>query len=72
MYAEGDGTKQDYFKSVKYYTKACDGNYALACYKLGVGHFGGYAGCSQSFPKAKNLFNKACKGGIHIACDKYA
>jgi TPR repeat protein len=35
MYKEGKGVKQDNFKVVKFYQKACDLNYGGGCSNLG-------------------------------------
>ena len=36
MYVEGTGVRQDAVTAVELFRKACDGQYAAACFNLGV------------------------------------
>jgi TPR repeat protein len=39
MYEKGRGVKQDDFKALKFYQKACDLNYGSGCFNLGLSSF---------------------------------
>ncbi len=71
MYRHGQGVKQDDFKAVKLYSKACDGGIAGGCNLLGFMYANGQ-GVKQSNSKAKELFGKACEGGHADGCTNYA
>jgi len=57
VYAEGKGVKQDYFKAVELFQKACDGGDAAGCYNLGIMYMNGQ-GVKQDYSKAKKLLVK--------------
>jgi len=70
MYNLGQGVKQDYFKAVELFQKACDGGDAAGCYNLGIMYMNGQ-GVKQDYAKAKELFGKACDMKLQSGCDGY-
>lgn len=52
---------------MKFYSKSCDGGYAMGCHNLGVMHYIGQ-GTKKNHPKAKEFFKKACNNGYLDAC----
>ena len=70
MYENGRGVKQDYFKAVELYTKACDGRVTIGCNNLGNMYHKGQ-GVRQSDSKAKELYGKACDAGFDDGCKNY-
>ena len=68
-YDHGDikGVKQDKFKAVELYTKACDGGRAGSCSNLGFMYSNG-EGVRQDKFKAVELYTKACDGGDAKGC----
>ena len=66
-YDNGEGVRQDKFKAVELYTKACDGGSAGGCLNLGVMYSNG-EGVRQDTFKAVELFTKACDGGSANGC----
>ena len=61
------GVRQDKFKAVELYTKACDGGEAVGCSNLGV-MFEKGEGVKQDKFKAVALYTKACDGGRASGC----
>ena len=59
MFEEGKGVKQDDFKALKFYQKACGLNDGSGCSNLGVMHEKG-KGVKQDNFKAVKFFQKAC------------
>ena len=70
-YYFGQGVKQNYFKSVEYYKKSCNGVYAYGCDALGLAYYNG-EGVKQSNSMAKKYFGKACDGKVEEGCNHYA
>ena len=66
-YDNGEGVRQDKFKAVKLYTKACDGGSANGCSDLGAMYDNG-EGVRQDKFKAVELYTKACDGGSANGC----
>lgn len=71
MYYFGEGVRQDKFKAVELYTKACDGGYALGCWSLGLMYEDG-DGVRQNYNKALELYGKACDLKNEYGCENYA
>jgi TPR repeat protein len=59
MYSNGEGVKQDDFKAVEFYQKACDLNHGKGCSNLGLSYVNG-KGVKQDDIKAVEVFQKAC------------
>ena len=59
MYEKGKGIKQDDFKALKFFQKACDLNSGGGCSNLGVMYKKG-KGVKQDDLKALKFFQKAC------------
>ena len=66
-YSNGTGVKQDSFKAVELYRKACDGQEALGCSNLGRMYDKGEGVTQDSF-KALELYRKACDGQDAEGC----
>ena len=71
MYANGEGIRQDSFKAVELYQKACDGGNATGCVNLGVLYRKG-EGVRKDDSKALNLFGKACDLKDELGCKNFA
>ena len=71
MYDNGKGVKQDYFKAVELFRKACNGGESMGCNNLGVMYEDG-KGVKQDYFKAKELFGKACDMKEAKGCENYA
>ena len=59
MYEEGKGVKQDDFKALKFFQKACGLNSGSGCSQLGY-LYGKGKGVKQDDFKALKFFQKAC------------
>ena len=59
MYERGKGVKQDDFKALKFYQKACDLNFSGGCSNLGLMYEKG-KGVKQDDLKALKFYQKAC------------
>ena len=59
MYEEGKGVKQDDFKALKFYQKACGLNFSGGCSNLGLMYEKG-KGVRKSNTKALKYYGKAC------------
>jgi TPR repeat protein len=62
-----DGLPADPAVSVPYYTKACDGGIAVACYELGNLYLKG-SGVKQDTARSVELLKKACAAGDQRGC----
>ncbi len=51
MYFNGYGTKQNYHKAIKLYSKTCDNGYAPSCNNLGLLYYNGN-GVAVNYDKA--------------------
>jgi uncharacterized protein len=71
MYANGEGVKQDKFKAVELYTKACDGGNAGGCIILGFNYESG-EGVKLDKKRALALYGKACDLKGELGCKNYA
>ena len=69
-YKFGKGVRQDYFKAVQYYKKACDLGSASGCNNLGYNYDKGL-GVKQNESTAKQYYGKACDLGHQMGCDNY-
>ena len=65
------GVRQDKFKAVELYTKACDGGDASGCSNLGVMYSNG-EGVRLDKKRALALFGKACDMKEERGCKNYA
>ncbi|MEJ2437067.1 MAG: tetratricopeptide repeat protein, partial [Sulfurovaceae bacterium] len=63
-----EGVKKDASKSAQLYKIACDGDYALGCYNLGILYDNG-TGVEQDKSKAIDLYKVACEGGEPLGCN---
>ena len=70
-YDDGEGVRQDKFKAVELYTKACDGGYAAGCSNLGVMYSNG-EGVKLDKKRALALYGKACDLKEERGCKNYA
>ena len=70
-YQVGQGVRQDSFKAVKLYRKACNGRYADGCGNLGWMYKYG-KGVRQSTSTAQMYYGKGCDLGSDLACENYA
>ena len=70
-YDNGEGVRQDKFKAVKLYTKACDGGSANGCSNLGAMYDNG-EGVKLDKKRALALFGKACDLKSEKGCKNYA
>ena len=70
-YDDGDGVRQDKFKAVELYTKACDGGNANGCLNLGVMYEYG-EGVKLDKKRALALYGKACDLKGELGCKNYA
>ena len=70
-YVIGKDVKQDDFKALKFYQKACDLNYGSGCFNLGVMYEKG-KGVRKSNPKALKYYGKACDLELVLGCKNYA
>ena len=70
-YDNGEGVRQDKFKAVELYTKACDGGSAEGCFNLGVMYVTG-EGVKLDKKRALALFGKACDLKNEQGCKYYA
>jgi TPR repeat protein len=70
MYANGQGVKQDYFKAVKLYKKACDGGVFLGCNNLGVRYinFSFMSGMAFRIATLKKLWKKGVVAELYYLC----
>ena len=71
MYEKGKGVKQDDFKALKFYQKACDLNDSSGCSNLGFMYEKG-KGVRKSNPKALKYYGKACDLELVLGCKNYA
>lgn len=64
------GLDRDHEWANRYYKKACDGGFAMACFELGVNHQAGKLGAKRrADPElAREYFGKACRAGFQPAC----
>lgn len=69
-YHYGKGTRQDYFKAIQLYKKACDFGNASGCNNLGYLYAKG-RGVKQNESTAKQYYGKACDLGEQKGCDNY-
>lgn len=83
MHILGKGTRQDYFKAVEFYQKACNMKIAknednkeslimqgASCNNLGARYENGQ-GVKQNLYTAKQYYGKACDLGLQKGCDNY-
>ena len=70
IYYNGKGVRQDYTKTIEWFTKAANQEYALAQYNLGL-MYGRGEGVRQNTATAKEYFGKACDNGDQDGCDGY-
>ena len=70
MYSSGLGVRQDYQKSLEWYQKAANQNYAKAQFNLGVMYQAGQ-GVRQDNHKAKSYYGQSCDNGFQAGCDAY-
>lgn len=70
MYYEGRGVRQDYQKSLEWFTKAANQGITEAQHNLGVMYENG-EGVRQDYKKAKNFFGLSCDNGNQLGCDAY-
>ena len=70
-YDNGEGVRQDKFKAVELYTKACDGRDAAGCSNLGLMYDNG-EGVKLDKKRALALFGKACDLKDEQGCKNYA
>lgn len=70
LYHDGKGIKQDYFKAVEFYKKACDGGQVIGCFNLGHMYRDGL-GVKQNKKIAKELFGIVCDGQDANGCENY-
>lgn len=70
MYYEGKGVRQDYAKSIEWYTKAANQGNAGAQYNLALMYFQG-KGVRQDFRISKEWVGKSCDNGYQYGCDMY-
>ena len=70
-YDKGEGVRQDKFKAVELYTKACDGGNADGCTNLGVMYVNG-EGVKLDKKRALALYGKACDLKEERGCKNYA
>ncbi|WP_221252991.1 tetratricopeptide repeat protein [Campylobacter sp. 19-13652] len=60
-------TNGDKVKSIKFFTKSCNGNYALACTRLAnIYEMGNIV--TKDYEKAMQLYDKGCKQGDARGC----
>lgn len=59
---------QDMVGAARLFTQACNGDYAFACYRLGVAYWNG-AGVAKDTNRAELLFRKSCEKGEKQACE---
>ena len=62
--------RQDYFKAMQFYKKACDLGNASGCNNLGSLYAKG-RGVKQNESIAKQYYGKACDFGDQMGCDNY-
>jgi len=70
-YQYGKGVRQDNFKAVKLYRKACNGKIESACNNLGWMYDYG-KGVRQDKSMAQMYYGKACDMGNDMGCSNYA
>ena len=70
-YDNGEGVRQDKFKAVELFTKACDGGNASGCFNMGVMYIIG-EGVKLDKKRALALFGKACDLKEEKGCKNYA
>ena len=70
-YDNGEGVRQDKFKAVELFTKACDGGSANGCLNLGVMYVKG-EGVKLDKKRALALVGKACDLKSEKGCKNYA
>ena len=69
-YANGQkGYTKNNTKSKYFFEKACDLNYGVGCYNLGLVYLNGL-GVNKNKSSAKTYFDKACSLGRQEACDE--
>jgi TPR repeat protein len=71
MYETNKGIKQDYFKALEYFQKACELNSGGGCSNLGVAYKHGN-GVKQDYFKAVEYYRKACDLKNKLGCENYA
>ena len=71
MHYKGKGVKQDDFKALKFYQKACDLNFSGGCSNLGLMYEKG-KGVRKSNTKALKYYGKACDLELALGCKNYA
>ena len=71
MYDNDKGVKQDYFKAVTLYQKACGLDIGSGCFNLEVSYYNG-KGVRQSNQKALEYWGKACDLKLQSGCKNYA
>jgi hypothetical protein len=62
VYYEGNKTKQNYAKALKYLNKSCDLKYGMACLQL-ASMYGNGTGVTKSREKTSEYYEKACDYG---------
>ena len=70
-YITGKDVKQDDFKAVKFFQKACDLNSGDGCSFLGL-MYGKGKGVRKSNTKALKYYGKACDLELALGCKNYA
>jgi len=69
-YYGNDSTKQNFPKALKYYSVACNNNYASACNKVGLMYEAG-EDVNKNIIQAKFHYAKGCKLKSVSACKNY-
>ena len=70
IYYNGKGVRQDYTKTIEWFTKAANQEYADAQYALGAIYYNGQ-GVRQNTETAIEWFGKACDHGNQNGCKGY-
>ncbi|KAF3979124.1 MAG: sel1 repeat family protein [Methylococcales symbiont of Iophon sp. n. MRB-2018] len=70
-YTEGEGVKQNHFKAVEFYQKACALDDGEGCNNLGFMYDKG-EGVRQSTQKALEYYGEACDLESQLGCENYA
>ena len=70
-YVTGKDVKQDDFKALKFYQKACGLNNGTGCFNLGLSYEEG-RGVRKSNTKALKYYGKACDLELVLGCKNYA
>jgi TPR repeat protein len=71
MHGRGKSVKQDDFKALKFYQKACDLNLGISCSQLGFMYEKG-KDVRKSNTKALKYYSKACDLEFALGCKNYA